>query len=162
MMKRKGCLFIVLFTIAAPVLLIFIFFQYRHFYKVGDMDFTFWKTGNGCYIMPYKYFGLTIPQDNFMKAANMGGAVIFIGEESTLHIFPEFCYTSGADKIEINLSSYKYEYYPFRKGWGIDNVRAFHDMIDYYKNCGYPYIEIYIAEMNAEIVNRKNRRSKSL
>jgi hypothetical protein len=158
MMKKKGCLFMVLFTIATPVLLLFIFFQYRHFYRVGDMDFTFWKTGNGCYIIPYRYWGLTIPKTNYMRASNLAGVVIFIGEESKLYIFPEITYVVGGDTIEMNLSSYKYEYYPVVRG--IENVRAFYDMRDYYRNCGYPYININIGEMYAEIRNTIDRSVK--
>ena len=145
-MKIKRYLLRMLFIVIILLLLIVSLFQYRHFYKVGDMVFTFWKTGNGCYIMPYKYLGLIIPKNNYMKASNLGGIVIFIGEESTLHIFPEMIYERGADKIECNLPSYKYEYYPYVRE--IESVLAFNEKIAYFKNCGYPYIGIYIREMS--------------
>jgi hypothetical protein len=126
-------------------------FQYRHFYDVDDMTFTFWKTGNGCYITPYKYKKITIPKDNYMRASNVGGAIIFIGKDSTLYIFPEFTYECGADTIECNLSSYKYKYFP--KINELEHIKSIQDTINFYKKSGYPYINIYIAEMYTQIGN---------
>jgi len=65
-MRKK--IFIGILCLSAVIILLFlpafIFQQYRHFYKVGAMIFTFWKTENGCYIMPYKYRGIKMPKDN--------------------------------------------------------------------------------------------------
>jgi hypothetical protein len=123
----------------------------RYFYKVGDMDFTFWKTTKGCYIMPYKYLGRTIPKNNYMIASNVGGVIIYIGENSTLYIFPSFTYKLGAGSIEVNLTSYKYEYFPYINE--IENKYASNDKMKYYKNMGYPFIDIYFGEMSATIGN---------
>ena len=86
-----------------------------------------------------------------MLAANGGGAIIYIGEDSTLYIFPNFTYIRGADTIEINLTSYKYEYFPYINE--IDNKRASNDKMKYLKNNGYPFIDIYFGEMEATIGN---------
>jgi len=155
MMKEKGCIVVFFLTLAVPILLCVLFSQYRHFYRVGNMDFTFWKTSNGCYIMPYKFFGISIPKNNYMKASNRGGAIIFIGEDSTLYIFPEFTYELGADTIECNLSSYKHKYFP--KINELKYIESIQDTIIFYKNQGYPYINIYIAEMHAQIGVHKTR-----
>jgi hypothetical protein len=142
-----GCLSVILILLSVSV----IFFQYRHFYKVGCVDFTFWKTGNGCYITPYKYYGVTIPKDNYMKAGNLGGTIIFVGEDTTLYIFPIHPYYRGADTIECNLPLYKYKYFPYINE--VEHAQFNQNMIDYYENLGYPYINIYIAEMSAKIGN---------
>lgn len=101
--------------------------------------------------MPYKYWKLTIPKTNFMLASNVGGVVIYIGEDSTLYVFPSYTYKRGAQTIEINLTSYKYEYYPYINE--IDSKFASNDKMKHYKNNGYPFIDIYFGEMNAEIGN---------
>ena len=90
-----------------------------------------------------------------MKASNRGGAIIFIGEDSTLYIFPEFTYELGADTIECNLSSYKHKYFP--KINELKYIESIQDTINFYKNQGYPYINIYIAEMHAQIGVHKTR-----
>lgn len=151
MKKKRGCLFGCLSILIILILLLVVEFQYRHFYKVGNMDFTFWKTGKGCYIMPYKYWGVTIPKDNYMKAPNKGGVIIFIGEDTTLYIFPDFVSYSGVDTIECNLSLYKYKHFPYINE--IEHIKAMQDMRIYLKSCGYPYIEIYLLEMYAQIRN---------
>jgi hypothetical protein len=80
-----------------------------------------------------------------MKASNLGEVVIFIGEESTLYIFPSMVHERGADTIEINLSLYKYKYFPFIWDLGI-GIHA--DKINYYiDKSDYPYIYIYLGTM---------------
>ena len=86
-----------------------------------------------------------------MNTSNRGETIIFIGEDSTLYIFPEFTYELGANTIEYNLSSYKYTYFPHINE--LDYIRTIQDTIGYYKNKGYLYINIYIAEMYAQIEN---------
>ena len=154
MKKKKGCLIGCLtFIIILPILYV-VTVQRRDFHTVGDMTFTFWKTPRGCYITPYKYWGLTVPRNNYMIAENLGGAIILIAEDSMLYIFPIQTHIRGTDTITVNLSSYKYKYFPFINE--ASQVRTFQDTIDYYKNRGYPYIHIYIDEMYARIGNSPN------
>ena len=148
--KKKRYLLGVLFIIIILFLIIFIF-QYRHYYKVDNIIFTFWKTKNGCYIMPYKYFGMTIPKNNYMIASNIGGIIIYIGKDSTLHIFPTYTYERGASTIEINLTSYKFEYYPYINE--IDDKITANNKMKIYKSNGYPFIDINIRGMSAYIGN---------
>lgn len=156
-MKKRRAFFWGCFIVLLTLLILFIsILQYRHFYQVGDVVFTFWKTTSGCYIMPYKYRGLTIPKNNYMKAVNVGGAVISVGEDSTLYIFPNNTYELGAGTIEINLTLYMYEYYPYMNK--LDDIRLFYNKIDYYKDSNYPYINIYIREMSAEIGDKVSSR----
>lgn len=148
-----GCLYKIGIFILFLFLLFIINGLYRHFYKIGDIDFTFWKTGKGCYITPYKYWGITPPEENYMKASNLGGVVIFVGEDTTLYIFPEFTYYGyGSDSIECNFSFYKYRYFPYINE--IEHIEYIKEISDYYKNKKkYPYINIYIGEMHAEFGN---------
>ena len=103
--------------------------------------------------MPYKYWGITIPNNNYMKAVNTGGIVIYIGEDSTLYIFPNYTYEEGAKVIEINLFSHKYEYFPYINE--LNNIQAFNDKMVYYKNLGYPFIDVHIRSMYVRIGKEK-------
>jgi len=147
-MKRGGCLLAGLFPVIILLLLVVVFHQHRHFHQVGDMVFTFWRTSSGyTYIMPYRYMGLIPPRDNYMKTVNTAGIFIVIGEGSMLYIFPLITYVIGGDRIEVNLSSFEYRYYPFVRG--IDNVRAFFDTMYEYMNSGYPFIRAYFPGLRA-------------
>jgi len=160
--NKKGCLVILIrnfFVIILIPLLFLKILQYRHFYEVDNITFTFWKTKYGCYIMPYKYLGITIPKNNYMRAANTGGVIIYIGDESTLYIFPNHTYYLGADTIEINQPSYKYEYFQYINE--LKNIRASNDKMKYFKNLGYPFIDIYIHEMYAKIGNTTRANIKN-
>jgi len=151
-MKKKYLCTIVFLLV--PLFIYFIFFQYRHFYKVNDIFFTFWKTRNGCYIMPYKYYGVKKPKDNYIKASNLGGVVIFIGEETKLYIFPTYIYELGANKLTVNLSSFKYDYFPYINE--ICHISEVNKKMKTYKDLNYPYIDIYIREMYVKIMNSRN------
>lgn len=87
----------------------------RRNYKLGDNHYvTIWKRGGGCcYIMPYKYCGLVLPDKNFILDHNLGAISIF-KEGSTLLIYDE----AGEKEKGIKgfyLPDYKYEYidYPY-------------------------------------------------
>lgn len=151
---KKKC-FVILITIFIFISLSFYVFiiQYRHFIQIENNIFTFWKTKNGCYIMPYKYYGLTIPKNNYIKAVNRGGIIIFLGNDSRLYIFPEFTYIRGAETLEINLKTYDYFYFPYPDD--IDNISTFNNKIKLFKDKGYPYTCVYIQEMYATFGNTK-------
>jgi hypothetical protein len=133
-----GSIFSLLFT---SCLLFTLFYPKRHFYKVGNMEFTFWGTSDGTYITPYKYTGTTIPKNDYMIVSSSGGIIIYIGEDLTLNIFP----STSAKIIEINLTSYKFELFPFINE--IDAIRARSDKARYFKGLGYPFISFNLSEM---------------
>ena len=51
---------------------------YRTFYVINGVELTVWKTYKGCYIIPYKYWGVLPPKDNYLRISNIGTADIFI------------------------------------------------------------------------------------
>jgi len=149
------CLFAVIrrfFTTLLVLPFLFISLQYRHFFKVEDKVFTVWTTLGSSYIMPYKYLRLTKPKTNYIKIADTGGVIIYIGEESMLYIFPTYNYAvQGVNIFEINLPSYKNEYFPYINE--IENKRASNDKMKYYKNQGFTFMDIYIRDMDVTIGN---------
>ena len=74
--------FLLGFCIFAFVL--FRVFWYRTFYTINEVEFTVWKTYKGCYITPYKYWGVLPPKDNYLRISNIGIADIFICKDKTL------------------------------------------------------------------------------
>ena len=74
--------FLLGFCIFAFVL--FRVFWYRTFYIINEVEFTVWKTYKGCYITPYKYWGVLPPKDNYLRISNIGIADIFICKDKTL------------------------------------------------------------------------------
>ena len=77
--------FLLGFCIFAFVL--FRVFWYRTFYIINEVEFTVWKTYKGCYITPYKYWGVLPPKDNYLRISNIGIADIFICKDKTLCVF---------------------------------------------------------------------------
>ena len=66
-MKKKIVFRIIgLLLILLPFSCTFYLLEYKFYYTVEDVTFTFWNTSNGCYIMPYKYTGLLFPKDNYL------------------------------------------------------------------------------------------------
>lgn len=57
---------------------------YRTFYVINEVELTVWKTYKGCYITPYKYWGVLPPKDNYLRISNIGIADIFICKDKTL------------------------------------------------------------------------------
>jgi hypothetical protein len=144
-----GSIFSLLFT--SCLLLGDILWAHKYFYRVGNMDFTFWRMRDGTYIMPYKYTGSTIPKNDYMIASNFGGVIIYIGEDSTLYIFPSYTYERGAQTIEINLTSYKFEYFPYINE--LDAKHAANAKMRSFYELDYPFINIAIRDMYAIIGN---------
>jgi hypothetical protein len=79
------------------------------------------------------------------------GGVDIVIVENTLYIFP----AGMSSKIEVNLFSYKYKYFPFISG--IDNVIAFRETRNCYINSTYPYIS---ASLHARWVTADVRRKQ--
>lgn len=101
--------FLLGFCIFAFVL--FRVFWYRTFYIINEVEFTVWKTCNGCcYITPYKYCGVLPPKDNYLRISNIGSADIFICKGKTLCVFIDPHSDRATDAI-CKLKSCKYYSY---------------------------------------------------
>jgi hypothetical protein len=136
-----------------------ILWAHKYFYRVGNMDFTFWRMrGRGTYIMPYKYTGTTIPENDYMIASNLSGVIIYIGEDSTLYIFPKHNPEGWAQAMVINLNSYKFEYFPYHFYEPASLAAANAKMNSFYE-LGYPFINIVIRDMYA-IIGPKGKTQK--
>ena len=89
-------------------LLVFIYTQYRNFYTVNDVTFTVWKRYGGyCYIMPYRYLGVTKPKSDYIIASNIGAICVYIDKDSTLIIYDDAYRERG---IKCNTASSKWNY----------------------------------------------------
>lgn len=86
----------------------------RGVYKLGNEQYvTVWKRGGGdCYVMPYKYCGLILPDKNFILADNLGSIGIYYKEDSTLIIDDGM--RGKGNKMEdvkgVYLPDYKHEF----------------------------------------------------
>jgi surface polysaccharide O-acyltransferase-like enzyme len=141
-----------LLIVLCIVISLFFLFQYRHFYEVNDITFTIWKTKNGCYITPYRYLGLTLPQNDYIKTGNLGEVLIAIDKDTTLLIFND-CYTDGIS-VECVLSKYRYQYFsPSLSGRTLKEVNLFHTRRKTCFELNLPVISMDIKEMYVRITN---------
>lgn len=102
-----------LIAIIIMLLSFFIWKQYRHFYRVDNIVFTVWKTSTGyCYITPYMYFGVFIPQDNFIKVSNAANTHIYVKDASTLVVFNQEYNNGAQNDIECHFTKFKCLYLP--------------------------------------------------
>lgn len=113
-MGKRGCIargiFVILIILTVIFLLGLVDFEMRDYHKVGEQVFTFWKTDNTCYIMPYKYGKLWYPKNDFMLASNTCTIHIFCENDNVLHVFTENDPPAKQDEVVFNLTSHKYEY----------------------------------------------------
>ena len=139
-MKKKIVFRIIgLLLILLPFSCTFYLLEYKFYYTVEDVTFTFWNTFNGCYIMPYKYTGLLFPKDNYMIVSPLDCIDIFVGDD-IIYVFSQ--------------DSYKKSYLPFSSDEGKYKVFADsntdNDRLaawEYCKKMKYPKIQIYIFGM---------------
>ena len=106
----KGCFFTLIIILLVISMFWFIDFEMRDYRKIGDRNFTFWKTDNGCYIMPYKYRKLWYPQKDYMLASNTCTIHIFCDNDNVLHIFTENDPPAKNDDVDFHLESHKFVY----------------------------------------------------
>lgn len=142
-----------LILILTIVLLIFTWKQYRHFYQVGDVTFTVWKRPGGyCYITPYRYWGLSIPKENYIKAANLGEVNFYIDKNSTLLIYNYYVHIGRNNCIECHFDKYNYKQFELSSTASEEDIKLWEtkrrDLRD-----RLPFFEIDIKWMNAEIGN---------
>ena len=140
--KATSCLFVGLFFL---VLLLLSYTYYkRDFYRIGVVDFTFWKTNKGCYILPYKYWGFIPPKDDFILASNTCIIHVFVENDTLIHLFAE-SYMTEKNEIFVNffLHSYPFDYMQENN----ENVDVFYDRISYYKSKNLPTASFFIHEL---------------
>jgi hypothetical protein len=78
--KRFFKISILLFLI---YLLIIVFFGKQVYRVEQDKYITVWKRfGGDCYIMPYRYYGLILPNDNYIKTDNASQFQFYFLENS--------------------------------------------------------------------------------
>lgn len=134
-----------LIIISIIFLLIFGVIQYRHFYRVDGLTFTVWKQWNGfCYITPYRYWGLSAPKNDYIKASNVSDILIYVGADTTLSVFTHYIY---ADSIICNFRNYKHHFFsPDRTS--LDSIHEWERKIDSYNKSGLPFIQMELKEFN--------------
>ena len=77
---RKYVVFLIILIVS-----LMLFYESRHFYKIGDRTLTVWKTNNGCFVIPYSYYGILPPQKNYLRLSNIGTVHIFIVPNDSLY-----------------------------------------------------------------------------
>ena len=131
--------------------------QYRHFYQVGNVTLTVWKKWGGyCYITPYKYWGISAPEKNYIKMSNLGDVHIYVDKDSTLLIFNHYINdTGGGNKVECNLTDYRYQHFDIKKH-SSSEIESWHKKFKSIDSLKLPYIYIDVRWMQAEIENSSN------
>lgn len=88
------------------------YFAGRENYKFGNNQYiTIWKRGSGyCYLMPYKYCGLILPNKNFIIANNTGNIGIYYNPNDTTFFIDDGRRESDKSVNMIYLPDYKYQH----------------------------------------------------
>ena len=122
---------------------------YRTFYVINEVEFTVWKTYKGCYITPYKYWGVLPPKDNYLRISNIGTADIFICKDKTLCVFID-PHSDGATETVCKLKSCQYYSYSTDDK---EVLKRSKDWVEEWKKYQsiYPYITIFARVMKIEI-----------
>jgi len=110
--QKSHCLTKFIVGLLVITFLIFLLFQNRQFCKVDDVTFTIFKTRNGAYVIPYRYYGFSAPKEDYIRTSNTGSLVIFVDDNSMLLIFNDKGYSKDGNWIEICFRNYKYQYFP--------------------------------------------------
>ena len=139
----KGCLFTTIIILSMISVFWFADFEMRDYRNIENRCFTFWKTDDGCYIMPYKYRKLWYPQNDYMLASNTCTIHIFCNNDNVLHVFTENDPPAKHDEVVFHLTSYDYEY--VRAKDVIDpNV---YKQMDSLKSLNCPFISVIIKDI---------------
>lgn len=101
MTGRLNRLLIIFITII--IIVLFVFYQHRNIYHLGNNHYvTRWRS----YIMPYKYYGLIAPKDNFIKLYNFDGVDLVFISDSCIVIGEQY-----GDSVLMKFSKYSCKYY---------------------------------------------------
>lgn len=92
-----------LISIAIIIIVSFVFYQHRNIYNLGYKHYV---TRWGPYIMPYKYYGLTKPKDNFIKLYNFKGTELVFISDTNIVIGEKY-----GDSVLMKFSKYNCKYY---------------------------------------------------
>ena len=109
--------------------------QQRHFQKVGVYDFTIYDHCG--YVLPYKYYGLSKPTENYIKASRRGGILLYVAPDSTIYVFPRLTYIAEANNTEFHLHKYKYSFFPHTYA----TIDSYENSKQYCEEQGYPSVE---------------------
>jgi hypothetical protein len=92
-----------------------------------------WKTKNGCYTIPYRYLGLSLPQKDYVNISNVGSLTIFIKDNSALLIFYNRT-DDGIEYINCNLKNFTYqEFFPTGYQRGNDGIISSKKIENYFE-----------------------------
>lgn len=92
-----------LISIAIIIIVSFVFYQHRNIYNLGYKHYV---TRWGPYIMPYRYYGLTKPKDNFIKLYNFKGTELVFISDTNIVIGEKY-----GDSVLMKFSKYNCKYY---------------------------------------------------
>lgn len=139
------------FIILSIILLIFVYMEYRQFYRVDDMTFTVWrKYGGYCYITPYRYWGLSAPENDYIKARNVGAVHIFINnKDSSLLIFNYLINDCYSNDIECVFQNFKHQHFKVKNNTMEDITNWQIKSLEYRDSLS--CIDIDILHMNVKI-----------
>lgn len=134
------------------VFCLFRVFLYRNFYIINEVEFTVWKTSNGCcYITPYKYWGVLPPKDNYLRISNIGSADIFICKGKTLCVFIDPHSDCATDAICKLKSCRYYSYSATGDEEELKRCIDFEEEWEKYQSI-YPYLAIDARYRQIEII----------
>lgn len=141
---RKYVVFLIILIVS-----LMLFYESRHFYKIGDRTLTVWKTNNGCFVIPYSYYGIIPPQKNYLKLSNIGTVHIFIVPNDSLYIFAE-PYSDGYSELSNQMNNSKMITYSADTPNAIVQSKLWVDSFEKYRK-QYPYISVDARYMDVLI-----------
>lgn len=104
-MRKALLIFISLF------LILLLWQQYRHFYDVNHTVFTVWKRESGkCLVMPYAYYGLSAPKEDYLITPNLSEITICLKGDSLIIFDEDFSECSANDTLICFFNNYKFKY----------------------------------------------------
>ena len=138
---RKYVVFLIILIVS-----LMLFYESRHFYKIGDRTLTVWKTNNGCFVIPYSYYGILPPQKNYLKLSNIGTAYIFLVPKDSLYIFVE-PYSDGYSELSNHMYNSKLITYSAATSSALKHSKLWVDSFEKYKKL-YPFISVEARYMD--------------
>ena len=141
---RKYVVFLIILIVS-----LMLFYESRHFYKIGDRTLTVWKTNNGCFVIPYSYYGILPPQKNYLKLSNIGTAYIFLVPKDSLYIFVE-PYSDGYSELSNHMYSSKLITYSAATSSALKQSKLWVDSFEKFRK-QYPYISVDARYMDVLI-----------
>ena len=132
-MKNKK----ILMPIIILLILIFIIFgiiEKKYYTKFNEYDFTIWNTEYGCYVIPYKYYGLLKPSDDYILIKRPYNLFLCFDQNNVLQVYCWGCYDCDTYIPEISLTKVDYEVHQ----WENDDDNTFSELEKY---IGQPFLD---------------------